>query len=114
MPKPFLVGCCECGSLLMKDGSKSESIFTADGLLNMDRLSRLASVAADFDTCAEADETAKKAGWRADNRNHRCPDCAAKKEWRDYVDGAAEIDHAGEDSGRQGMYIDSQSLERVL
>jgi hypothetical protein len=95
--KTWLIGCCKCGRLMLKNGKPGPRfIFDSVFKWNFDFANYdLAS----FDTKAEADAAAAKAGWQVldeDGPNHRCPECppARRDEWR-------------------GAYIPSRLLEEI-
>ncbi len=52
-----------------------------------------------FESKKLADEAAKKAGWRAEDGNHRCPDCVKKRK-------------ASAPSPRVGGYVDLAMFHR--
>jgi hypothetical protein len=96
LTKPFLIGCCACGSLMLKSGGRGPSIFI-DGVMDRSKLSALAGDVqlADFDSSAEAEIAAAKAGWKVENQNHRCPNCTFEQ-------------------GRRGMVIDRSTMQAVF
>ena len=73
-PKPWMVLCCGCGRLLVKDGTAINLPF-AGGVIST-------AVMADFATPKEADEFAASHGWQVNDTkgpNHRCPECRSRK-----------------------------------
>ena len=95
--KAFMVACCSCGVLLLKNGGRGPGILT-DGNLDLRKLDAIRGneSLATFATTDECDAAAVAAGWRAEQRNHRCPACL-------YEEGQS-----------RGMYIDCRTMEVAL
>lgn len=82
----------------MPDGTNGPQVLMQGGILDLTAL--VGYTPADFPGPKEADAGALAAGWKVEDRNHRCPDCAP---------------HYGVDerSERRGMYIDATTGEQI-
>lgn len=95
----YLLMCCGCSRFMGVDGKPLEfgRLDKTPGAVKFTPTNPAATAEmfAAFDSKEVLDESARKAGWRAEDGNHRCPDCQ-RDEFRD--------------SGRRGAYVDRREL----
>jgi hypothetical protein len=73
----MVVMCCGCRAILGKNG---KLVKHAGGIVQLDVPSFFANftggeLCAEFQNVDEANAAARKAGWRVEDGNHRCPEC---------------------------------------
>jgi hypothetical protein len=82
MPPNKMVMCCGCYRLMAKDGKPLAKM--RQGPHGLEPVSEVGEDdLACFRTKEECDEGARKAGWKAEGGNHRCPDCVRELEQSD-------------------------------
>jgi hypothetical protein len=106
-PKKFKtlgVMCCGCYRMMAPDGKLLAGMRTGKGGVPEPIAEVTAEDFAWFSSKEAADEAAKRAGWRTEDRegpNHRCPDCIA----------VAEEEVSRGRLARRGAYINREDWE---
>ncbi len=84
MSKSLGVMCCGCNRMMAPDGKPLTAMAVMRGVRKPSGPVKPADIAW-FSTKKECDTAAKGFGWRAENGNHRCPECVAEESKSPYA-----------------------------